>query len=171
MKKTIGLFFALGAVIFIASCSSNKEKEIVAPQGMMVLDLGKYGKPFAIFVPDTTNAKLQITQQSYGALDIKVGNGFAISINEQMADIELKKKDLKEDEVNKLKNMVTDEPTAILWESEIMQPEFHFLINKKIGTADYSFEDIKSTESNPFGKDAIQKMFDSCKSVEETKQH
>lgn len=169
MKKIINLFFALSIGSIITSCNSGKDEAIVAPQGMNVLDLGKYGKPFAIFIPDTSNAKLQIVQQSYGALDIKVGNGFAISINEQLADIELKKKDLKEDEVNKLKSLITDEPNAILWESEIVQPEFHFLVNQKIGNTDYSFEDIKSSESNPFGKDAIQKMFESCKSIKEIK--
>ena len=27
--------------------------------------------------------------------------------------------------------MIVDEPDAIMWESEIVQPEFHFFINKK----------------------------------------
>ncbi|MES2678467.1 MAG: hypothetical protein V4635_01220 [Bacteroidota bacterium] len=169
MKKIINLFFALCIVSFITSCNSSKEESIVAPQGMNVLELGKYGKPFAIFIPDTANAKLEVVQQSYGALDIKVGKNFAISINEQAADIELKKKDVKEDEVNKLKSFITEEPNAILWESEIMQPEFHFLVNQKIGNTDYSFEDIKSTDANPFGKEAIQKMFDSSKNIKEIK--
>ena len=77
----------------MVSCGGKKAEQepIVAPEGMNVLDLSKYGKPFAIFVPDTTAAKLQITEQSSGALDIKVGTNFAITINEQAADIELKK--------------------------------------------------------------------------------
>jgi hypothetical protein len=136
---------------------------------MHVLDLSRFGKPFAIFVPDTVAAKLEITQQSYGALDIKVGKGFNISINEQAADIEMKKKDIKEDEVNKFKSFVVEEPNGILWESEITQPEYHFLINQKIGNTDYSIEDVKSTEGEPIGKDAMQKMYDSAKNIKEIK--
>jgi len=170
MKKIINLLSATIIVSALISCGGKKKEEaIVAPQGMNVLDLTKYGKPFAIFVPDTTAAKLSVTQQSYGALDIKVGNNFAISINEQNADIEMKKKDVKEDEVNKLKSFIVQEPNAIFWESEITKPEFHFIVNQKVGKTDYSFEEIKSTDAEPFSKDAIQKMFDSSKNIKEIK--
>lgn len=171
MKKIISLISAAVIVASLVSCGDkNKGQEaIVAPQGMNVLDLTRFGKPFAIFVPDTVAAKLEIVQQTYGALDIKVGKSFAISINEQAADIELKKKDIKDDEVNKFKSFAAEEPNAIFWESEITQPEFHFLINQKIGTAEYSIEDIKSTEGDVFGKEAIQKMFDSAKNIKEIK--
>jgi hypothetical protein len=153
----------------LVSCGPKKEEAIVAPQGMHVLDLTRYGKPFAIFVPDTTSAKFEIIEEPSGALDIKVGKNFALSINEQAADMELRKKDIKEDEINKFKSFVTDEPNAILWESEITQPEFHFLINQKIGTGEYSFEDLRDPEANPLGKDAVQKMFDSSKNIKEMK--
>lgn len=76
---------------------------------------------------------------------------------------------MKSDEVNKLKAFVVEEPGAIMWESEIVQPEFHFLINQKIGDSEYSFEDIKDPEVNPFGKETIQKMFDSAKNIKEVK--
>lgn len=168
MKKIITLFLALAAIPAITSCGGKKEEAIVAPEGMNVLELNKYGKPFAIFVPDTTHSKLVITEQSYGALEIRVGKNFAISINEQAADIDLRKKDVKEDEVNKLKSFIVEEPAAIMWESGITEPEFHFLINQKIGSSEYSFEEIKNSEST-FGKEAIQKMFDSCKNIKENK--
>jgi hypothetical protein len=170
MYKT--LKHLLFAVIFVSviSCGSKKANEdIVAPQGMHTLNLNRYGKSFAIFVPDTVANKLHIIEQSNGSLDIKVGKNFAISINEQPVDIELRKKDMKEDEVNKFKGFIMDEPTAVMWESEIVQPEFHFIVNHKIGETEYSFEDIKDTEANPFGKEAIQKMFDSAKNIKEIK--
>lgn len=171
MKKLLSLFSAALLIGTLNSCGDKKKEQeaIVAPQGMHVLDLTRYGKPFAIFVPDTVASKLEIVQQTYGALDIKVGKNFGISINEQPADIELKKKDIREDEVNKFKSFVTEEPNAIFWESEITQPEFHFIINQKVGNAEYSLEDIKNTESEPFGKDAVQKMFDSAKNIKEIK--
>lgn len=171
MKKLINLLSVAIIASTLASCGGKKAEQeaIVAPQGMNVLDLSKYGKPFAIFVPDTVAAKLTITEQSSGALDIKVGGNFAITINEQAADIELKKKDIKEDEVLKFKNYIVDEPTAIFWESEIVKPEFHFIVNQKIGTTDYSFEDLKSTETEPFDKETTQKMYDSAKTIKEIK--
>ncbi len=171
MKKITNLLSAAIIVSSLISCGDKKKDQeaIVAPQGMNVLDLSRFGKPFAIFVPDTVAAKLVITQQTYGALDIRVGTNFAISINEQVADLDLKKKDIQEDEINKFKSYIVQEPNAIFWESEITKPEFHFIINQKIGTTDYSFEEIKSTEAEPFGKDAIQKMFDSSKNIKEIK--
>lgn len=164
-SKTIVVCFAIASSVFaFQSCSGNKE-EMKAPEGMQVLNLNRYGKPFSIFVPDTTKVHLVITEQSSGALEIKAGNNFGISINEQHADLELLRNDLKADDVNKLKAMIVDEPEAIMWESEIVQPEFHFFINKKINNAEYSFEDIKSTEAEPFKKEATQRMFDACKNI------
>ncbi len=169
-KKTSTFLSIALASIFTFSCGGKKTEEgMVAPQGMHTLDLSRFGKSFAIFVPDTVAQKLSIVEQASGSLDIKVGKNFAIAIFEQSADMELRKKDIKEDEVNKLKSFVTEEPNAIMWESEITQPEFHFLINQKIGNTEYSFEDVKDPEANPFGKEAIQKMFDSSKNIKEVK--
>lgn len=169
-KKILNLFSVAVLTTVLMACGGEKKDEaIVAPQGMNVLDLNKYGKPFAVFVPDTTAAKLVITEQTSGALDIKVGTNFAITINEQAGDIELKKTDIKGDEVNKFKSFITEEPTAIFWESEITKPEFHFLINHKIQNKDYSIEDLKSTEMEPLSKEATQKMFDSAKGIKEIK--
>jgi hypothetical protein len=159
-------------LFFIYSCGDKKsDTGIVAPQGMHILDLSRYGKPFAIFVPDTVAAKLIITEQSTGALDIKVGKNFAITINEQPADIELRKTDIQEDEINKFKSFVINEPNALIWESgwegAANEPQFHFVLNHKIGNSDYCFEDLKDPDANTFGKEAIQRMFDSSKNVKE----
>jgi hypothetical protein len=174
-----GRFAGMNMIIMLAAaftfslqgCGEKKEAP-KAPEGMHTLDLSRYGKPFSIFVPDTIKLKMQITEQSSGALDIKVGSNFAISINEQAADIELRKTDIKDDEVYKLKSFVVDEPTGIIWESAIPDPEgkdrpgeFHFLMNQKVGASDYSFEDIRDPQVNPFGKEAIQKMYDQCKNI------
>ena len=169
MRKTIITLVSATLLTGLISCGGNKSEEIVAPEGMHTLNLNRFGKPFAIFVPDTIANKMEITEQTNGALDIKVGKVFAISINEQAADIEMRKQDIKDDEVNRFKTYLVEEPNAIMWESQIVQPEFHFLINQKIGTADYNFEDIRDTESNTLGKDAVQKMFDSAKNIKEMK--
>lgn len=166
MNKTILNLATVCFLLLAASCGNKGGNEVVAPQGMHTLNLNRFGKPFAIFVPDTITNKLNVTEQSNGSLHVKVGTNFAISINEQAADFEMKKMDIKDDEINKLKSFIADEPTAIMWESEIVEPEFHFLVNQKIDESNYSFEDIIDTEVKPFSKDAIQKMFESCKTIQ-----
>jgi hypothetical protein len=130
---------------------------------MHALDLSRYGKPFYLFVPDTLASKMTITEQLSGSLQIRVGKNFGIAINEQFADLQLLKEDLKNDEVNKLKKIHKDEAAAIIWESEVVSPEYHFILNRKIGDREYSFEDIRESQSNPFSMQAIEKMFESAK--------
>lgn len=166
IQQVIQLFFLLVFTSLLFNCSNKEQKSSFSHEGMKSLDLSKYGKPFSIFVPDTITSKLSIEEKVNGALEIRVGNHFGISINEQAADIELKKQDIKEDEVNKLKTFLVENPNAIMWQSAITNDEYHFLINQKIGNAEYSFEDILSSESKNFSKDAVQKMFDSCKHIE-----
>jgi hypothetical protein len=153
---TLGLFSECG----------HKENSQTPPAGMHALDLSRFGKPFVIFVPDTVKNQFEVIEQSSGALEIRSGKAFGISINEQAADLDLLKKDLKDDEVNKLKSFIKDEPNSLMWESEVVQPEFHFFINKKVGDRDFSFEDIKSTDLEPFGKAAVETMFESSKNIQ-----
>jgi hypothetical protein len=163
------LLFALlfSSTVFVSSCNTKKSEEgATVPEGMHVLNLRSYGKPFSIFVPDTVKSRLLITEQTTGALEVRVGKQFGISINEQLSDFDLLKKDLKEDEVTKFKSFIKEEDSALMWESEVVQPEYHFMVNKKIRNTEYSFEDIKSTEADPFSKDAIERMFDASKNVQ-----
>lgn len=171
MKAFYTLITVLALVIALPGCGDKKDEQqkVEAPQGMMTLDLSKYGKPFTIFVPDSTVGKLEITEQSWGALEIRVGKNFQMSITEDPGDIELRKSDIKADDVNKFKAFVVEEPTTIMWESEITKPEFHFYSIQKLGNSTYVFEDIKSSEAEPFSKEAVQKMLDSAKNMKEVK--
>jgi hypothetical protein len=169
--KSIKTTFAVTAMLIatmsltFVSCGGKKNESIVAPEGMCAIDLNSYGKPFTIFVPDTAHTRLEIAEQPSGALDIRVGKMFAVSVMEQSSDLELKKKDIKEDEVNRFKSFIREEPSAIMWESEITQPEFHFLINQKVGNAEYSFEDLRDPEGHGMPRAAVEKMFDSCRNI------
>jgi hypothetical protein len=161
------IFLLLFTVTTLLSSCGNKKGEgaEVAPEGMNKIDLSRYGKPFSLFVPDTIKAKLTISEQPSGALEVKVGNYFGVAINEGPGDLDLLKRDLKEDEVNRFRGFIKEEPSALLWESEVVHPEYHFFMNKKIGQTEYSFEDIKSTEAAPFTKDAVIRMYDACKNT------
>jgi hypothetical protein len=171
MKTFYSLITVLALAVTMQSCGGKKDDQqaVEAPAGMITLDLSKYGKPFTIFVPDSTLGKLEITEQTWGALEIRVGKNFQMSITEDPGDIELRKTDIKGDEVNRFKSFVVEEPTTIMWESEITKPEFHFYSVQKLGNSTYVFEDIKSSEAEPFSKESVQKMLDSAKGLKEVK--
>lgn len=171
MKTVYSLITALALIVTLQSCGGKKEEQVAveAPAGMITLDLSKYGKPFTIFVPDSTMGKMEIVEQTWGALEIRIGKNFQISITEDPGDLELRKTDIKADEVNKFKSFVVEEPTTIMWESEITKPEFHFYSIQKLGNSTYVFEDIKSSEAEPFSKESVQKMLDSAKGLKEVK--
>ncbi|MBI3520663.1 MAG: hypothetical protein HY062_15090 [Bacteroidetes bacterium] len=166
MKKLFTFLSMMALSVAITSCGGKETKQnIEAPAGMVALDLSKYGKQFSIFVPDTTAQKLEIVEQSWGALEIKVGKGFQLSITEDPGDIELRKSDIKSNDVNIFKSFVIEEPLTIMWESAITKPEYHFYSIQKVGNNTYVFEDIVSADGEPLGKDAIQKMLDSAKKI------
>lgn len=168
MKKIFTILSVLAFTTLITSCNGGDKKEqIQAPAGMVALDLSKYGKQFSIFVPDTTTSKLTILEQSWGALEIKVGKNFQISITEDPGDIELKKSDIKSNDINVFKTYVVEEPLTIMWESQITKPEYHFYSIQKAAGNTYVFEDIVPADGEPLSKDAIQKMLDSVKQLVE----
>jgi hypothetical protein len=163
MKTIHTLATALLCCLLVSQCGNGNDKtEVKAPEGMIACDLSKYGKPFSLFVPDTLRSPLRITEEGSGALHLEAGNTFAISIREQHEDLALKKKDITEDEVNKLHGMIVDSTHALVWESGITSPEFHFVVNARISGGDYAFEDLRESEHAPFTKDAVMKMYNSC---------
>ena len=165
--KTQGSIHFILVIAVIALCVfSCGNKTANTPKGMHALNLSNYGKPFSIFVPDTVKNHLQVIEQPSGALEIRSGSNFGIAINEQAGDLVLLRKDLKDDEVNRLKSFIKEEPNALFWESEVVQPEYHFFVNQKMGNSDYSFEDIKSTDLEPFGKAAVETMFNSSMNIQ-----
>ena len=166
MKKLFTILSVIALSIAISSCGGKETQENVeAPAGMVALDLSKFGKQFSVFVPDTTAARLEVIEQSWGALEIKVGKGFHLSITEDPGDMELRKSDIKSNDVNIFKSFVIDEPLTIMWESAITKPEFHFYSIQKIGNNTYVFEDVVPSDGEPLSKDAIQKMLDSAKKI------
>jgi hypothetical protein len=167
--KHLKFLFVMAMVFLITACNNSSKDELMPPEGMSVVKLNSFGKPFAIFVPDTSKNPLSITEESSGALIIKAGNSFAVAVYEEAADLELKRSDIKADEINKLNAFLSDEPNAIFWESAITEPEYHFLLNSTVGETSYSFQDHQASEGKVPSKSAVQKMFDSCKNIKALK--
>jgi hypothetical protein len=166
MKKIIISIFALSLPLLITCCSEKESgAKLSNTEGSILLDLSKFGKQFSIYVPDTTTSKLEIVEQSWGALDLKVGTEFQLSIMEDPGDMEFKKSDIKANDVNVFKSFVIDEPLTVIWESAITKPEYHFYSIQKIGADTFVFEDIVSADGSSKSKIAIERMVTSVKKI------
>jgi hypothetical protein len=169
MKTIFYSAFALFiAVISFSSCGSKTDETV--PAGMQLVDLSKYGKPFTLLAPDSNTAKgtLQIIEQNY-MLEVRVGKSFGLVIEEGEGNMEQKKTDLKEDEINKFKSYLVDEPTMIAWQSEITKPEYHLYAIVTVGNAKYIISDLNSTDNEPYSEKDIKQMIEAVKSIKEKK--
>lgn len=163
MRKHLSLLvLAISSVFFISSCG-NKNNDAPSTPGMMRLDLSSHGMPITIEVPDSTKGTVEVVDQTWGATEIRVGKYFQISIQETDGDIELKKSDITSDPVVKFKRYVIEEPTAIVWESEVTEPQFHFYTLVKSGKSIFVIEDITG---DIFNENEIKTMFNSTKTIQ-----
>lgn len=162
------LLFASAVVFTLAltSCGDKKEPEaLVAPKGMQYFDISKTGMNLNIIIPDSTKGPVDTIMRSWGAYEIKVGNNFQISVQEDGGDAAAKKEENANADINLVKQYVIDEPSTLLWESGIGDlSEYHFFYATKIGNRNYVFEDIKG---DPFSKEDVQQMLDACKGAKE----
>ena len=166
MKFKFLISLALILTIVISSCGT-KDEELVAPKGMRYFDISNTGMNLNILIPDATVGMLDTAMKSWGAYEIKVGKNFQISIEEGDGDIEMVKADIGNDEVNKLKRYLIQEPTTLVWESGIADiKEFHFYHITKIGTRSYVIHNIKE---EVFSQEVIAKMLEAAKQVKEIK--
>lgn len=166
MIKKLLVAFAITAFFTTTGCTS-KDSNTNIP-GMSQYDLSSLGTPITINVPDTTKTQLEVISQGSGSVMIKSGKDFQLIITPGEGDFQLKKDDLAVDDVKKLKRYVTEEPTLLIWESQIsgLEPEFHFYTSVKVGNDSYVVENIK--ENDIFSEAAIKKMVEATKSIKAT---
>jgi hypothetical protein len=160
MMKKIILFPILICFATFISCQKTE-----VPDGTIKLNLNKYGKQFSIYVPDTLKEKLEIKEQSWGALEIKIGKRFYISITEDPGDIELLKSDIQTNDVNVFKSYIIDEPQTLMWESYMVKPEFHFYTIQKAAGNTYVFQDVVPDDGESFSKESIENMHQCSKQL------
>lgn len=164
MSKAFVLL-AIPVMLIFAGCSGTKgpkEDVVKIKPGMMELNLKVNGNSLTITVPDSSIGKLDVVEQSWGATEIKVGKKFQLSISEGQGDIALKKSDISGDDVNKFKRYIKEEPTTLIWESGITEPEFHFYTVEKVGPVFYLIENVKDDH---FTEKEIQQMVESAKGL------
>lgn len=147
MKKLLVLF-ALQAIVILSGCGNAKNEnaeikeasvETQQPMGPVGVDLSANGMNLVITVPDSIKSKMVFSKVSDFQLNGEIEEyGFAIFSNEitegddmaavmkaQMDDL---KKDIREDENNKFKRYIVEEPNLIFWESDDHGSEFHFCL-------------------------------------------
>lgn len=160
MKKLVFIISVIVSIVLV-SCGSKKE-EAAPVAGMMPVDLSSYGVPVVINVPDSTKGRLEI-EDANGTIKIRVGKTFRLSIFEDIGDLALKKSDVSTAEPKKLKRYLVDEPTTIVYENEITEPEFHFYTIVKVGEKSFVMEDLDGEEI--FSQASVETMLQSAKSI------
>ncbi len=164
MKKIT--LIALPVILFLASCGNSKTEDAVVIPGMQETKISINGNNLTLMVPDSSKGRMEITEQSWGATEIKVGEDFNISIAEEEGDVALTKSDIAGDDVFKLQKYITDEPTMIFWEAKnpnMDDSRFHFYAIIKSGTLSYVVKDVESGEA--YSQKAIEKMIESAKTI------
>lgn len=166
MKKLF-LFMAGISLIALAGCGGAKDEDaqtIAVPQGMVAADLSGQGLPVLINVPDSTTGPLEISENTQGGADIRVGQNFQMTVIEGPGNMEMKKNDVTHDDIRKLVRYVVEEPNAIVWEWQIegMESEFHFYTILKAGEKTFEIHDL---EGEIFSEKAVTQMLDAAKSL------
>ena len=163
MKKIL-LVLITPIIILLGGCGNSKKNDTSSSMsGMKEVILKVNGTPLSLMVPsDSTKGKLEIVEQNWGATEIRIGKDFQITISEGDGNIPLIKGDISNNDVNKFKRFVKDEPTLLFWESQITEPEFHFYTIQKAGKTSYIVEDIKG---DVYSDKEIQLMIDAAKTL------
>lgn len=166
MKKIL-LLITVCLHLLLLSCgdSKNEESTKLIP-GMMELSIKINGNNLLIMVPDSTNGKLNLIEQPWGATEIKVGVNYQLSIEEADGDIALIKSDISGNEVFKLTRYLKDEPSMLFWEAKnenMPDPRFHFYLITKVGELNYV---IKETENgDAYNEKSINTMIISANTL------
>jgi hypothetical protein len=160
MKQLFFLITTISALAFFSCKNSTTENE--TSEGTKQIEFSINGNAFTMLVPDTAKGTLEIKEQSWGATEVVIGSGFQISITEGEGDITLMKSDIAGNDVNKFKRFINDEPNLLLWESEIVKPEFHFYTVQKIEKSSFIIEDMKA---EVFTEQDVKAMLNAAKSL------
>ncbi len=173
MKKILFTLLITTSTLSITSCGGNEEKTSetgAIPKGMIEYDLSQHGTiglPCLINIPDEETGKglPQVMEGPLGGTQIIVGKDFNIEIVVGDGDMNQKKADIAADAVFK-STYIIDEPTAILYKSEIPDAgvvQYHIYVITKIGNVTYEIEDVRGEEN--YTEEGVKRMFEAAKSL------
>jgi hypothetical protein len=176
-KKFLSVMLVLGMITTV-SCSEEKKEDKkddkkteeaqpeeepeaeVAPAMTLnaSLDLSANELPFTMQVPEGA----QFVQGDF-SMGVQLGESFNIEITDFGTTVEERKKEVKENDVNVLKQFVVEEENGFVSEQEVMgQTEYHFFYILKAGDTQYEFENAKGRS---YTKEEAMLMFEAAKSA------
>lgn len=133
-----------------------------APAKLVPVDISVGGEAFqglTVQAPEGATAK-----ESFGAVEVHAGDGFALEIHVDASDLAGRKKEIEANDINKLKRWVTDTADEQVYESEVMgKSQYHFNANVKVGDRAFNCENVKGGADKTL--EQTQAMLASCKSI------
>jgi hypothetical protein len=142
-----------------ADAEAKADATPAAPVKLATLSLEDASIDATVEAPEGAKAA-----DEFGAVVVSAGESFQLQINSSATDLVARKKEIEGNPVNKLKAFVTDTPTELVYETEVMgKPEFHFVANVELDGAKYNCEDKKG---QAFTKADVDAMLAACKSLE-----
>jgi hypothetical protein len=174
MNKSKAVFILM-ASLFLFSCGgttetkeeSNNTEELSTEsyEGMTEVNLSEFGLEATIQIPDESKGKAEITETSFGSIQIVVGQNYGIEIVPFGLSIDEKKEELAGDLVYNVEYL-TENPTLIEFKRTIkesdVEEEYHFFMSKELNGEVY---EIKSISEMSFKKFALKSMVNSAKSL------
>lgn len=159
------------SLLTLFSCGGGEketttENEIVTIPGYVDLDLSEYGYELVIQIPGEDQGLPEISETSFGKIEIRVGKMFGIEIADGPGDFALLKSDLDGDLVYKSK-ILAEDSTHIIYEREIpdsgIETEYHFFYVANI--KDRGRYEIQNLKDEFYSQTAIEKMVEAVKTL------
>lgn len=169
MKNTTFLILLLSILTFIScgnSTTPTEETQQIVIKGYEEIDLTPWGFPMTLLIPDSANngsPKVEATNR--GALEIVVGQNFAIEIIYGEGNINFFKSDLEEDLVF-TSEIIREDSTLLVYKQDIpdsgVKTQHHFFFKTVIGKDTYEVRDLQSEQ---FNEKAIEDMIKAVKTL------
>ena len=173
MKKFAYLLMLPLALLFTQCENGGGEEDIpeetVDLGNVVEVDLNEYGYPLVISLPKAGDQEFEpiIDVLDWGALEIRVGVGFAVQISGGDGNMAQVKEDISLDDVYAATYLV-DDPDAILYGWAIkdteMEPGYRFYVIKMDG--DNAWEIRSIDDGDAFTEGPATRMFNIAKAVQ-----
>jgi hypothetical protein len=162
----ISKYLLIAANCLLFACNNNlKEASATSSEPLVEYSLRKHGVPCTISLPKSKMQLLIDSMQVYGDLTIDMGKTFNLIISPANQTIEEIKKDISANDVNKFKKYIIDEANTLLYETEIVNPEYHFRYFVSIGKEQMMIADGLNADGTTYTEAEIKLMLECAQTI------
>lgn len=179
MKK-FSIYLLSFTMILFAACNGdgNKGKDDKDKKGdnkeemkgFVEYDLSPHGYKLIMMIPDENTGLPKAEVTGWGAIDLTVGQNYGVRIEMGEGDMELMKKDLKEDLVYQA-DIIEEKPNYLFYKKVIpgadLDAEYHFFYKKEFDNGE--IYEVKNLKSEVYSEKAVKKMLKSAKTLQREK--